>query len=67
MELEVVVLAFIPNPSTDRVQEFTAAAGTGHFDNVRALNEAYFRRSHINVVNRSCRLDGLMLGKSHSP
>ena len=67
MELEVVVLAFIPNPSTDRVQEFTAAAGAGDFDKVRASNGAQFRRPHINVVNRSCRFDGLMLGKSHYP
>ena len=36
MELELVLLAFIPNPSPDEVQEFTAAAGAGHVDKVRA-------------------------------
>ena len=40
MELQLVVLAFIPNPSRDEVQEFTAAAGTGHHSKARALNEA---------------------------
>ena len=40
MELELVVLAFIPNRSSDEVREFTAAAGAGDFDKVRALNEA---------------------------
>ena len=39
-ELELVVSAFIPDPSPDEVQEFTAAAGSGHFDKVRALNGA---------------------------
>ena len=38
MELELVVLAFIPNPSTDTMTEFTAAAGAGHRHKVRALN-----------------------------
>ena len=37
MELELVVLAFIPNPSPQEVQEFTAAASAGHFDEVRTL------------------------------
>ena len=37
MELELVVLAIIPDRSTDEVQEFTAAAGAGHFDRVRGL------------------------------
>ena len=40
MELELVVLAFIPNRSPDEVQEFTVAAGAGDFEKVRALNEA---------------------------
>ena len=34
MELELVIMAFIPNPSPDEVQEFTASAGAGHFDKV---------------------------------
>ena len=42
MDLELVALAFIPNPSLDEVQEFTAAAAAGQFDKVRALNEAHF-------------------------
>ena len=46
MELELVVLAFISNPSLDEMQEFTAAAGDGDFDKVRALNEAQFRTPH---------------------
>ena len=32
MELELVMLAFIPNPSPDAVQEFIAASGAGDFD-----------------------------------
>ena len=39
MELELVKLAFIPSPSVDEVQKFTAAAGTGDFDKVRALSQ----------------------------
>ena len=35
MELELVILAFIPNASPDEVQEFTAAACAGDFDQVR--------------------------------
>ena len=37
MELELVILAFIPDPSPDEVQKFTAAAGAGDFDKVRML------------------------------
>ena len=40
MELQLVVLAFIPNPSLDEVQKFTAAAGANHHSKARALNEA---------------------------
>ena len=40
MELELIVLAFIPNPSPIEVQELTAAAGDGCLDKARALNEA---------------------------
>ena len=36
MELELVMLAFIPNPSPDQVQEFTVAAGVGDLDKARA-------------------------------
>ena len=39
MELELIILAFIPNPSADEVQEFTAAAGAGHLNKVCALNK----------------------------
>ena len=46
MELELVVLAFIPNRSPDEVQEFTAAAGAGDFDKVRAFNEAKIHTLH---------------------
>ena len=44
MELELVVLAFIPNTSHDEIQEFTAAAGAGRFDKVRALKKAQLRK-----------------------
>ena len=37
MELELVILAFIPNCSPEEVQEFTAAAGAGDFDKVRTI------------------------------
>ena len=37
MELELVVLAFIPNRSPDEVQKFTAAAHGGDFRKVRGL------------------------------
>ena len=36
MELELVLLAFILNPSPDEVQAFIAAARAGDFDKVRA-------------------------------
>ena len=36
------MLAFIPNPSNDEVQEFTAAAGDGSIDKVRVFNEALY-------------------------
>ena len=39
MELELVMLAFIPNGSSGEV-EFTAAAGTGDFDKARALTRS---------------------------
>ena len=44
MELELVVLAFTPNPSHDAVQEFTAAAHAGDFDKVRVLSDVNFPR-----------------------
>ena len=37
MELELVIMAFIPNLSPDEVQQFTTAAGAGDVDKVRAL------------------------------
>ena len=46
MELELVILAFIPNPSSDEVQEFTAAASNGDFDKVRVLSHVNFRTPH---------------------
>ena len=36
MELELVLLVFVPNPSPDEVQDFTSAARAGDFDKVRA-------------------------------
>ena len=48
MELELVLLAFIPNRSPDEVQEFTAAAGASDLEKARALTKAEFR----NVVSR---------------
>ena len=50
MELELVVLAFIANPSSDEVQEFTAAACAGHFDKARALSKAQFCTPHSEQI-----------------
>ena len=36
MELELVILAFVSDPSPDEMQEFTAAARAGDLDKVRA-------------------------------
>ena len=55
MELELVVLAFIPNPSPDEVQEFTAAAGSGNFDEVRTFSEAQFRTRQSAQIMWRCR------------
>ena len=52
MELDLVLLAFIPNPSPDEVQEFTAAAGAGHLDKVRAFNKVKFRKAHSEQIMR---------------
>ena len=52
MELELVVLAFIPNRSPDKVQEFTAAAGAGHFDKVRTVNDAPCRTAHSEHIRQ---------------
>ena len=38
MELDLIILAFIPNPSADEVQELTVGAGAGQLNKVRALN-----------------------------
>ena len=51
MELELVVLAFIPNPSPGEVQEFTAAARAGDFDKLRASIDVTKVAHHI--VNTS--------------
>ena len=59
MELELVMLPFISNPSPDEVQEFIAAAGAGDFDQVRAENGTYICTPH--GVNRSCSVEGLCL------
>ena len=50
MELELVMLAFIPNPSPDEVKEFTAAAHAGDFDKVRALSDANFLTRHSEQI-----------------
>ena len=50
MELELVMLAFIPNPSRDEVKEFTAAAHVGDFDKVRALSDANFLPPHSDQI-----------------
>ena len=52
MELELVLLAFILNPSPDEVQEFTAGAGAGDFDKVRALNEIQFTPHSKQIIQR---------------
>ena len=46
MELEVVMLAFIPNPSPDEVKEFTTAACAGDSDKVRPKNETSILTPH---------------------
>ena len=46
MELELVMLAFIPNPSPDQVKEFTTAARAGEFDKVRVLSDVNFLTPH---------------------
>ena len=50
MELELVVLGFVTNPSPDELQQFTAAAGAGDFDKVRASNEPQFRTAHSEQI-----------------
>ena len=40
MDLELVLLAFIPNRSPDEMQEFTAAAGAGDLEKVRELTRS---------------------------
>ena len=50
MELQLVVLAFIPNPSPDDVREFRVAARRGDFDKVRALNDTQVRTLHSEQV-----------------
>ena len=39
-ELELVVLAFIPNRSVYEAEEFTNAAGAGDYDEARALTRS---------------------------
>ena len=43
MDLELAVLAFLPTPSPDEVQELLAAAGSGHVDKVRAVARTTLR------------------------
>ena len=50
MDLELVVLAFITNPSPDDVQIFTAAAAAGHFDKVRRLNGAQLNKARTEQI-----------------
>ena len=61
MELELVMLAFIPNPTPEEVQAFTAAAGAGHVDKVRALNEAQFRTLHCAHIMQRVGIDAWKL------
>ena len=42
MELVLVTLAFIPNPSAEEVQDLLASAAVGDADEVRALNDTQF-------------------------
>ena len=57
MELELVVLAFISNPSPDKVQEFTAAARAGDFDKVRASSNVKVHTPH-SELNTSSSVEG---------
>ena len=52
MELELVVLAFVPNPSSAEVREFTAAAGAGQFHKARASNAIQFRTQHSEQITK---------------
>ena len=56
MELELVVLAFIPNPSVNDVQEFIAAASAGDCDKVPALSDVRFRIPHRYKILQRCGL-----------
>ena len=64
MELELVVLAFIPNPAPAEVKKLTAAAGAGHFDKVRALSEAQL---HAQRSQRIMQRQGLDAFKTQIP
>ena len=61
MELEVLVLAFIPNPSLDAIEEFTAAAGAGRFDKVHALKKAQLRKPRSEQIMQCSGADVLKL------
>ena len=52
MELELVILAFIPSPSPEIVQEFTAAAGSGHFDKACAWSQTQFCTPHSGQIRQ---------------
>ena len=64
MELELVMLAFMPNRSPDEVQEFTAAAGAGDLDKVRTENKTSIHTPHSEQSMHRRGLDVLNLNFS---
>ena len=50
MELELVLLNFVPKPSPDQTHEFTAAARARDLDKVRALSDVKLRRPHSEQI-----------------
>ena len=50
IELELVMLPFISNPSPDEVREFTAAACADDVDKVRSLSDVQFQMPHSEQI-----------------
>ena len=59
MELQLVPLVFVPNPSPDKVQEFTAATRAGDFDKVRVSSDAKFCIFYSEQIRQRRGLDAL--------
>ena len=59
MELELAMLALIPDRSPDEVQQFTAAANAGDFDKVLAKNGTNICTPHSEQIMQRRGLDVL--------